>query len=265
MPDWSMVALVAISALGTSFLSGVFGMVGGLVLMGVLLVFLPVPAAMTLHAVTQMTANGWRAAVWRDHILWRVLPGYLLGSAVVFVLLAMLQFSPPKPWVYLCLGIVPFAARALPRHHAPEIRRRGAPVAVGALVMGLHVLAGVSGAILDMFFLAKDLDRRLVVSTKAMTQSLGHAIKFAYFSLIAALPAQAATELAATEAAAATPSVDIPLWLFLLSAGLAVCGTTLAKPVLQRFSNTAFQTWSGRLVLAIGAVYLVQGAAGLIG
>lgn len=261
MLDWSEVALVALSALGTSFLSGVFGMVGGLVLMGVLLVFLPVPAAMTLHAVTQMTANGWRAAVWRRHILWRVLPGYVLGSAAVFAILALVQFSPPKPWVYLCLGVMPFAARVLPRAHAPEIRRPGAPIAVGALVMGLHVLAGVSGAVLDMFFLAKDLDRRLVVSTKAMTQSLGHAIKFAYFSLIAALPAQAAASAAATTSA----PPQVPIWLFLLSAALAICGTTLAKPALQRFSNAAFQTWSGRLVLAIGAVYLVRGFAGLLG
>jgi hypothetical protein len=54
---------------------------------------------------------------------------------------------------------MPFAARLLPRDRAPDIRRTGAPVMVGALVMGLHVLAGVSGAVLDMFFLARDLDR----------------------------------------------------------------------------------------------------------
>ncbi len=259
MFDWSTVALVATAALGTSFLSGVFGMIGGLVLMGVLLLFLPVPAAMTLHATTQMTANGWRAVVWREHILWRVLPGYLLGSAVVFAALAVVQFSPPKPWVYLCLGIMPFVARALPRQHAPEIRRRGAPVAVGAMVMALHVLAGVSGAVLDMFFLAKDLDRRLVVSTKAMTQSVGHAIKFAYFTLIVALP-----DPGATPPAADAGMVNVPIWVFLMSATLAICGTTLAKPVLHRFSNDAFQAWSRRLVLGIGAVYLAQGVAGLL-
>jgi uncharacterized membrane protein YfcA len=254
MFDWSTAVLVALAALGTSFLSGVFGMIGGLILMGVLLLFLPVPAAMTLHAITQMTANGWRAVVWREHILWRILPGYLLGSALVFGLLALVQFSPPKPWVYLCLGIMPFAARLLPRQHAPEIRRKGAPVAVGAMVMGLHVLAGVSGAVLDMFFLAKDLDRRLVVSTKAMTQSVGHAIKFAYFTFIAVAPVPSSAEI----------DLEVPIWLFALSAALAICGTTLAKPVLHRFSNDAFQIWSRRLVLGIGTVYLAQGAAGLL-
>jgi len=38
-----MIVAIAVAALATSFLSGIFGMIGGLVLMGVLLLFLPVP------------------------------------------------------------------------------------------------------------------------------------------------------------------------------------------------------------------------------
>jgi hypothetical protein len=174
----------------------------------------------------------------------------------VFGLLAWAQFSPPKAWVYLCLGIMPFAARLLPRDHAPDIRRTGAPVLVGAAVMGLHVLAGVSGPVLDMFFLARDLDRRLVVATKAMTQSLGHAIKFAYFTFVAVAPLE-------VEPATISRALDVPLWVYGMAAALAICGTTLAKPVLHRFSNDAFQLWSRRLVLGIGGVYLVQGGVAL--
>jgi uncharacterized membrane protein YfcA len=258
MFDWSIALAIAAAALSTSFLSGIFGMVGGLVLMGVLLLFLPVPAAMTLHAITQMTANGWRAAVWHRHIMWRVLPGYLAGGAVVFGLLALVQFSPPKPWVYLCLGITPFLARLLPRERAPDVRRKGAPLLVGAMVTTLHILAGVSGAVLDMFFLARDLDRRLVVATKAMTQSLGHGVKFAYFTLVAVAPLK-------VEPATISRALDVPLLAYGMAAGLAICGTTLAAPVLRRFSNDAFQTWSRRLVLGIGAIYLVQGGSGLVG
>ena len=202
MLDWSMIVAIAVAALATSFLSGIFGMIGGLVLMGVLLLFLPVPAAMTLQ---------------HRHILWRILPGYLLGSACVFALLAWAQFSPPKAWVYLCLGIMPFAARLLPRAHAPDIRRKGAPMLVGALVMALHVLAGVSGAVLDMFFLGRDLDRRLVVATKAMTQSLGHAIKFGYFTFVAVAPLQ-------VEPATVTRALEVPFWVYVVAAGLAICG-----------------------------------------
>ena len=48
----------------TAFLSGMFGMAGGLILIGVLLALMPVPEAMALHAVTQMASNGWRALLW---------------------------------------------------------------------------------------------------------------------------------------------------------------------------------------------------------
>ena len=40
--------------IGTALLSGVFGMAGGLILIGVLLFIFPLPTAMVLHAVTQM-------------------------------------------------------------------------------------------------------------------------------------------------------------------------------------------------------------------
>jgi hypothetical protein len=151
---------------------------------------------------------------------------------------------------------MPFAARLLPRAHAPDIRGKGAPMLVGALVMALHVLAGVSGAVLDMFFLGRDLDRRLVVATKAMTQSLGHAIKFVYFTFVAVTPLP-------MEPATISRALEVPVWVYAMAAGLAICGTTLARPVLHRFSNEAFQLWSRRLVLGIGTIYLVQGGVAL--
>ena len=53
---------------GTAFLSGVFGMAGGLILVGVLLALLPVPEAMALHAITQMASNGWRSLLWWRYV-----------------------------------------------------------------------------------------------------------------------------------------------------------------------------------------------------
>ena len=70
-----MTALLAASLsllmIFTALLSGVFGMAGGLILVGVLLVVMPLPQAMVLHAVTQMASNGWRALLWRQHIVWK--------------------------------------------------------------------------------------------------------------------------------------------------------------------------------------------------
>src|SRR5258706_5827949 len=60
-----MIAALGLLMVATAFLSGLFGMAGGLILIGVLLAILPLPSAMVLHAVTQMASNGWRAFLWR--------------------------------------------------------------------------------------------------------------------------------------------------------------------------------------------------------
>ena len=66
-----LIAALGILMVATAFLSGLFGMAGGLILIGVLLTILPLPSAMVLHAITQMASNGWRAFLWRAHIRWR--------------------------------------------------------------------------------------------------------------------------------------------------------------------------------------------------
>ena len=63
-----LIAGLGLLMVATAFLSGLFGMAGGLILIGVLLTILPLPSAMVLHAITQMASNGWRALLWRAHI-----------------------------------------------------------------------------------------------------------------------------------------------------------------------------------------------------
>ena len=60
-----MIAALGLLMVATAFLSGLFGMAGGLILIGVLLTLMPLPTAMVLHAITQMASNGWRAFLWR--------------------------------------------------------------------------------------------------------------------------------------------------------------------------------------------------------
>src|SRR3978361_697941 len=74
-----MIAALGLLMVATAFLSGLFGMAGGLILIGVLLTILPLPSAMVLHAITQMASNGWRAFLWRGHIPWRPGAVYLIG------------------------------------------------------------------------------------------------------------------------------------------------------------------------------------------
>ena len=70
--------VILVTVLVTAFISGIFGMAGGLILMGVLAAMLPVATAMVVHGAVQMVSNGYRAFLWRQYIHWRVFRRYAL-------------------------------------------------------------------------------------------------------------------------------------------------------------------------------------------
>ena len=93
-----MLATVAAGVVVTSFLSGIFGMAGGMILMGLLLALMPLPAAMVLHGVTQLTSNGWRAWLWRAHIDWRIVGRFAVGRCWRRSRLRPWRSSPARAW-----------------------------------------------------------------------------------------------------------------------------------------------------------------------
>lgn len=239
--------LAGLSVLATSILSGVVGMAGGMILMGILLMLMPVTAAMVLHGVTQVASNGWRAWLWRGYIDWRIIAGYAIGSFVVFLLMKLVAAVPQKAVVYIAMGIMPFLILALPMRWVPDIRRKGAPVLCGALVMFVQLIAGVAGNVLDVFFQRTEMDRRAVVATKAASQVLAHVQRIGFFGAFAG-------------------AGDIfPWWVYAGSVAIAMLGATLAAQVLKRISEKAFRDWSRTIILSVSAVYLAKGLWLLVG
>ena len=234
-------AAAALSILATSFLSGVVGMAGGMILMGALLLIMDVTAAMVLHGVTQTASNGWRAFLWRGHIQWRIIAGYALGSFLMFGLMKLIASVPDKALVYIAMGITPFIVLGLPLRFVPDITRPGAPVLCGAMVMVVQLFAGVAGNVLDVFFQRSDLDRKTIVATKAASQMLAHIQRVLFFGGFAV-------------------TGDIfPFWIYGGAIALAFAGASLAALVLARISEQTFRAWSRTIILGVSAAYLAQG------
>ena len=86
-----MTTLIAASVLSTATISGILGLGGGMILMGVLTSILAVEAAMILHGVTQLASNGSRAFIHRQNIRWGIFPLFALaaGKEVCYPLLSM--------------------------------------------------------------------------------------------------------------------------------------------------------------------------------
>lgn len=234
--------LIGLTILGTSFLSGIFGMAGGMILLGVLLAMLDVASAMVLFGVTQFGANGWRCWLWRRHVRPRIVIECTLGAVAVFFALKLVDLVPGKALVYLGLGLTPFLVELLPVRLRPDIERRGAPAFCGAVIMAVQTFAGVSGAVLDLFFQNGGMDRKAVVATKAAIQSIGHLLRIVYFGSFAL-----------------AEGFPIPPAALLGAVAVALAGTSLAARVLERMTDGSFRIWSRRLILGVSAVYVVRG------
>ena len=236
-----LIATLCAAMVGTSFLSGIFGMAGGMILIGILLAIMPVPDAMMLHGVTQMASNGWRGLLWWRHVRWSSAGAFILGCAVALLLWSLTRYVPSKPIALLLLGLTPFIVRLAPQNYRPnpESLRQGA--IYGTACMMLILLTGVSGPLVDTFFLGGKLDRREIVATKAVCQIFGHAAKLVYFGTI----------------------IDQTAHLDPIVAALAVffsmVGTTLASKALEGMSDQQFRSWANRIITCIAAYFVAHG------
>ncbi|WP_338696427.1 sulfite exporter TauE/SafE family protein [Bradyrhizobium sp. 26S5] len=236
-----LIAALGALMVATAFLSGLFGMAGGLILIGVLLAILPLPSAMVLHAITQMASNGWRALLWRRHIRWRPVAVYLIGCALALGLWSITRYVPDKPVALLLLGVTPFLARLVPKGIKPNPDSLWQGTFYGSVCMGLMLMTGVSGPLMDTFFLGGNFGRRETVATKATCQVASHFTKLIYFGGII------------DQAASLDPV------LALVAVAASMLGTSLARRILEAMSDQQFRSWANRLITTVASYYILYG------
>jgi uncharacterized membrane protein YfcA len=238
---FSAFAIIAVTIVFSSFLSGVFGMAGGMILLGVLLNYVDVSTGMVLFSIIQLFANGWRVVQWRAYVRWPIFMWYLAGAVISFTFMWTIAFVPGKGTVYLALGLMPFVIVALPTAMRPNIERRGVPFFTGMVTTVVQILAGVGGMFLDLFFQQSKLDRKTTNATKAVAQTFSHIVRALYFGSLSGME-------------------RLPLWTIAPAILLAIAGTSLAPYVIERMTDHGFRQWTRVIILVISAIYLVRAA-----
>lgn len=233
--------LIVLSAFATSVLSGIVGMAGGTVLMVILITVLPVSSAMMLHAATQLTANGSRAFMLRKHILWRLLPLYLVGSASAIGIATYLVLIPEPAWVLILIGLLAWAGRWSQRLQGLNVTKPLTTVLCGFFVTFAQLIAGAAGPLLDLFYLNSGLGRQSVVANKALTQTIGHGLRITYYGVLISVDNQLAW------------------WLFALVIFAAVIGTQTGVKILGRWHDAGFQRISQQIILVIATLCILRG------
>jgi len=235
-------AFLIVTAFLTALLSGIFGMAGGLVLMGALAFVLPVSAAFVTHGLLQLVANGWRAILHRQHIAWPIIWNYAIASAVAAAAVLAIGFMPSKPLLFLLLGLVPMLVWLPKQWLQLDASRAPHALVSGFLVTGLNLSAGVAGPLLDIFFVRTQLSRHQIVATKAATQVFSHLAKIIVYG----------SPLLLAGGGGGVP----PWWVFALAIPASMLGTTAGGWVLDRLTDANFKRWTAWIVTAIGLFYL---------
>lgn len=236
------ILLILFSALVTAFISGLFGMAGGMIFMGIIASFMGVSEAMIVHGYVQSMSNGFRSFLIRHTIRWDILGYELIGAIPATALLAFLAFVPPKPVLFFALGLLPILLwlprgwlqgdAAIPQH----------AVLCGFLVMSLNLVAGIAGPALDFFYVKTSLTRQEIVATKAVTMLVSHIVKILFFGIA----------LIKLSGLGTLP----PIWFAIAVIPCVFLGTFLGTRLLKKFSDVGFKRYTRILVSAIGVVYL---------
>ena len=232
--------IILLATLSTAFLSSIFGMLGGLILMGALITIMPVSQAMVLHGLIQLTSNGYRAWLNKTDIKWNIVSTLIIGNTISLVGLFSLAFVPDKITALLVLGLLPYIAWALPKNNSLDVSKKPIGILAGMVVVGSNLLSGTGGPLLDIFFQRVNMTRHQVVATKAVAQSLGHISKIIFFGFLT------------TSKFNTWPS----FWLIFFAVIASVIGTTLGKIILDKIDDRTFFVWTQSILLTIGAVFI---------
>ena len=234
-------AVIGATILVSSFISGTFGMAGGMVLLGVLLVYFPVTTAMVLFSIIQLVANAWRAGLWWRFVLWSIFAWYAVGGILAFALMRWIAYVPDKATVYILLGALPFCIEALPAGVRPNIEWRGMPFITGFLTTIVQFMAGVGGPFLDVFFQKSTLDRKTTLASKAVVQTFSHVLRGAYFGSFGTVQ-----------------SFEQP-WPYVAAILVAIAGTSITPLIIERMTDHGFRQWTRAIILTVSGISLMRG------
>lgn len=168
--------ILAIANLITSAFTAITGLGGGMILIGIMPLFLPAIAIIPLHAVTQLSGNASRAWFGRQDIAWQPMKPFLFGSILGMIICGFLVQFISLQLIPLFIGIYILLLQ-WSKWFNKMIRRFENFFVVGLLQTGLGVFVGTPGPLNIAVLNNHYEDNHVVVTTGALMMTVVHAGK----------------------------------------------------------------------------------------
>ena len=176
--------LYAVSFIGSA-LAGALGLGGGALVLAVMALFFPPAALIPLHGVVQLGSNMGRAVIMAREVLVRILPIFVLGTAVGALAGAKLVVSLPvallQTIVALFILYAAWGERFKLKAGAPS---QGKFLVVGTLAAFTTMFVGATGPLIAPFVRSACENRVQVVATHAALMTIQHGFKIVAFGLL---------------------------------------------------------------------------------
>lgn len=237
---------VALVGFLTAALSGVAGLGGGTILIGVLYALGLAPVvAVPLFAAVQFVSNLTRTVAYLKNVEWHAAGWFLLTAAPTPFLVAPFVASANVHVVMLILAALILVSLLPTREGGEPIRATPAFLLAGFLNGTIGMFVGATGLFVGRLFLRPEWRKETVIGTLALTQTLGHLLRVVGYASVGFAVMQR-TEL-------------------LLPMVLAVIAGTFAGRWLHRYlPETAFRTLFKAILVVLSAKLIYDGAAGLL-
>jgi len=238
-------AILILASFFTSALTAAFGVGGGVAMLALMGLFLPVAALIPVHGAVQLGSNTGRAWHQRAHIHFDIAIPFILGSLAGAIVGAFFVVQLPDTVLKLVLGLFIIAVTWASIPGFDRLGRAG--IAIGSSVTALITMfVGATGPLLASFFsrILPD-DRKALVATHAAGMTVQHLLKIVVFG-----------------AAGFAFAAWLPLVAAMIVSGYL--GTVHGSRLLEKLPEQLFRRWF-RIGLTVLALDLLrQGIMGLL-
>lgn len=236
--------LLVATSFATSAATAAFGLGGGLAMLAVLSLYLPVAALIPVHGIVQLGSNLGRVLVQFRNVAWRLVWPFLGGSIVGALIGARFVVTLPEAVLQAALGLFILVLTHVPMPSLGRLSPAGFAV-FGVVTTFLTMFFGATGPISAGVYAQTFDDRRTMVGTMAATTAIQHALKGATFFAL---------------------GVAFGPWLPLTGMMIATgfLGTMAGTAFLTRLHETWFRRMLKAILTVLGLDLLRRGAAGLL-
>lgn len=238
----------ALAAVGffTATLSGVAGLGGGTILIGVLYAIGLAPVvAVPLFAAVQFVSNLTRTLAYVKHVEWRAAGWFLLTAAPTPFLVAPFVAQANVNVILLALASLILVSLIPAKDGGDPIKPVPAFVLAGFLNGSIGMFVGATGLFVGRLFLRPEWKKETVIGTLALTQGLGHLMRVLGYASVGFAVTQR-TELL------------LPL------VAAVIAGTFAGKALNQRLPEAHFRTLFKAILVVLSLKLIYDGASGLL-